>query len=221
MAGFPLSSMSSNSSLVVVRPAVGGSTLSPALSRERRSFQHPAETPPSTPPLALSPTPKALPEGAIPPAQAAPQHKVPLSPKPHIEALLKVPHPEATGRSHPHFSSSHSPVPCVWLQPCNPNAAPSVPSATGPLSQPGPWPRLTDLQLPLDAPFAALSVVGLRGVVLRHDLHKLSGQRGVLGVGGGETGGPVGSKLHRGPRDSGPAHPCRRPHLRLPDPQVG
>lgn len=34
MAGFPLSSMSSNSSLVVVRPAVGGITLSYALSCE-------------------------------------------------------------------------------------------------------------------------------------------------------------------------------------------
>lgn len=38
MAGFPLSSMSSNSSLVVVRPAVDGITLNPAFSRELSSF---------------------------------------------------------------------------------------------------------------------------------------------------------------------------------------
>lgn len=39
---------------------------------------------------------------------------------------------------------------------------------------------LTDFQLPLDAAFAALPVVRLGGVVLRHHLHELARQRGVL-----------------------------------------
>lgn len=39
---------------------------------------------------------------------------------------------------------------------------------------------LTDLQLPLDASLAALPVVRLGGVVLRHHLDKLAGQCGVL-----------------------------------------
>lgn len=40
---------------------------------------------------------------------------------------------------------------------------------------------LTDLQLSLNAALAALSVVRLRGVVLRHHLDELPRQRGVLG----------------------------------------
>lgn len=44
-----------------------------------------------------------------------------------------------------------------------------------PSSQCSTQPRLlTDLQLPLDPALAALPVVGLRGVVFRHHLHKLA-----------------------------------------------
>lgn len=66
-----------------------------------------------------------------------------------------------------------------------------------PCSAPQPWPHssaltpppeLTDLQLPLYPAFAALPVVTLRRIVLRHDFHELPGQGGVLGVQDRRTG---------------------------------
>lgn len=78
---------------------------------------------------------------------------------------------------------------------------------------PAPPPHLTDLQLPLNAALAALAVVRLGGVVFGHHLHKLPGQRGVLGT---QMGVQVSGSAPQGPRapgaraarPRGPAHTC-------------
>lgn len=69
-----------------------------------------------------------------------------------------------------------SPTQGVQEQPC------SAPQSWPHLSALAPPPPLTDLQLPLYPAFAPLPVVTLCRIVLRHDFHKLPGQRGVLGV---------------------------------------
>lgn len=78
---------------------------------------------------------------------------------------------------------------------------------------PAPPPHLTDLQLPLNAALAALAVVRLGGIVFGHHLHKLPGQRGVLGT---QMGVQVSGSAPQGPRapgvraarPRGPAHTC-------------
>lgn len=54
--------------------------------------------------------------------------------------------------------------------------------------------RLTDLQLPGDAAFALVSKIRLSLVVLGHHLHKLLGQDGMLGKGGGGYRGCYGNQ---------------------------
>lgn len=86
----------------------------------------------------------------------------------------------------------------IALSPAHPRgSAPALPLPTAPR-------ELTDLQLPLDAPLAALAVVGLRGVVLGHDLHKLAGQRGVLGH---DVGVQVSGPAPQSPRASSARQP--------------
>lgn len=72
---------------------------------------------------------------------------------------------------------------------------PSTPKAPIPafsLPRPRPLPPPTDLQLSLDPVLAPVAVLGLGGVVLRHHLHELAGQRRVLGEGGRGDGRGVG-----------------------------
>lgn len=97
-------------------------------------------------------------------------------------------------------------------EPCTPHAG----FSPTPTPHPGP-PQLTDLQLPLDAALAALTVVRLCGIVLGHDLHKLAGQRGVLGVRDGvQVSGPAPEPQGSSARQ--PTPEARQQHLCLSDP---